>query len=329
MSSKYALEMGNHFFSKKNYVMAKYYFSISIKSSKYISESLYKLILIEIKVGNYLNARKMLNENLLNNTQLIQLYGLLESIENNFLQSRKYYSECLEESDMKNSSLFSIAKLDVQIGDYLVAKNRFESLKDNKSFYLDSTFQLVFLNMINHNYLEAKRLMKEINLSKLSYELRRHYRLVYMHIMYFLGELDENLCRSDIRSTYMIDRLFGDKEELTINHIMEHTKQIKRDTFGCFFEEVCLKELLYSVKEKIKNMNANHFGLTDSYRFSLDSPIGYNNGIVTSDICVTTIIGTDDIINMYPVLLSNEFDKEGFLMSDELRLKRLLAVKKM
>lgn len=70
-------------------------------------------------------------------------------------------------------------------------------------------------------------------------------------------------------------------------------------------------------------MNANHFEVSDMYRFRLDTPIGYKGDLITSDICVVTMIGTKDIITMYPVSLSDEFDKEGMSTSKELKLKRL------
>ena len=70
-------------------------------------------------------------------------------------------------------------------------------------------------------------------------------------------------------------------------------------------------------------MNGNHFELTDMYRFKLDTPIGYKGELITNDLCVVTILGTKDIITMYPVSLSNEFDNEKFSTSEQLKLKRL------
>lgn len=76
-------------------------------------------------------------------------------------------------------------------------------------------------------------------------------------------------------------------------------------------------------RETIEDMNGNHFEFSDMYRFKLDTPIGYKGDLITSDLCVATIIGTKDIITMYPVSLSDEFDKEGLATSKELKLKRL------
>lgn len=70
-------------------------------------------------------------------------------------------------------------------------------------------------------------------------------------------------------------------------------------------------------------MNANHFEISDNYRFRLNSPIGFKGDYITHDLCVVTLLGTKDVITMYPVLLSDEFDKEGVSKSKVLKLKRL------
>lgn len=323
---KQAFENGNYYFDRKNYVFARYYFGMSVQCNKYRVESLYKLILIEIKDGNFLMARQMLEENLLNNTKLVLLYGLLEKIENNFGQSMMYYKECMKEPDMKDLGILSIAKLNVQTGDYIVAKNMFEDVRNNKDFFVQSTLGLVYLNMLNYNYVEANRIMKEIDVFKLSSDLRRQYKVIDYYIKYFLGELKLDDCDIDFRETYMIRRLFEDSEELLIEHIKRHANQIKRDTNGCFFEDIDLESLLSLARSKMEKVNANYFEFSDMYRFKLDFPIGYKGQNVTNDICVTTIIGTKDIITMYPIILSSEFDKEGFGTSEELKLKRLKGI---
>lgn len=58
------------------------------------------------------------------------------------------------------------------------------------------------------------------------------------------------------------------------------------------------------------------------YRFRLDAPIGFKGDEETSDLCVVTMIRAKDILTMYPVLLSDEFDNEGMSESKELSLKR-------
>lgn len=89
-----------------------------------------------------------------------------------------------------------------------------------------------------------------------------------------------------------------------------------------FFKYTDLRKLLYDARKKIENMNSNHFEFSDMYRFRLDTPIGFKGDEITSDLCVVTMIGTKDILTMYTVLLSDEFDKEGFSTNKELKLKK-------
>lgn len=114
-----------------------------------------------------------------------------------------------------------------------------------------------------------------------------------------------------------------------MSHIKKHKNQSEKATNGCFFKYTDIRELLLDAREKIENMNGNHFEVLDMYRFKLDTPIGYKGELITSDLCVVTIIGTKDIITMYPVTLSDEFDKEGLSTSEKLKLKRLHGGKKM
>jgi len=76
------------------------------------------------------------------------------------------------------------------------------------------------------------------------------------------------------------------------------------------------------VREKIQEFNPSYFECSEMYRFRLDKKIGYIGHEVTKDICVVTNLGTKNIITMYPIQLSNEFDNEGFTINEELTKKR-------
>ena len=315
---------GQDCWKKNDYINARHWFEIAVKDSNFKDESLSKLIQIEIREGKYSKARKILVENKdISSIGLKQIYGLLENIENNFEQSRKYYSECMVDPDMQYKSLLAIAKLYIQTGDYEVARKMFETLRLNPKFYIQATFGLASLNIFEHNFFEAQKLMNEINVSKLTPKLTQHYRILDSYIKYFLGQLRMSDNKFDPVRDYMIYRLFDHSEDTLLNHIEKHRNQAEKETNGCFFRYTDIKKLLYDARNRIEDMNANHFEVSDMYRFRLDTPIGYKDDLITSDLCVVTIIGTKDIITMYPVSLSDEFDKEGLATSKELKLKRL------
>lgn len=314
---------GMNSWKNNDYINARKYFEISYNASEFKNDSLSKLLQIDLREGKYNKVRKLLEENIENQTvQMKQVYGLLENIENNFEASKKYYSACMVDPKMQNKALLSIAKLYIQTGDNEVARKMSETLQLDNYFKIQSTIDLICLNILEQNYNDAQSLLKGIDEKRLTPKLYQHYRILHMYIQYFQGKLNSSNNYFDPVKDYMIYRLFDHNEEILLNHIQKHMNQRDRDSNGCFFKYIDLKKLLSDARERIEGMNANHFEVSDMYRFQLDTPIGFKGDDITSDLCVVTMIGTKDIITMYPVLLSDKFDKEGFSISKELMHKR-------
>lgn len=320
---KEAFNKGLEFWNEHDFINSRKCFEISIEHPTLREKTLYKLIQIELREGKYVKARCLLEKNDgLNSVILKPLYGLLESIENNFELSKKYYSECMVIPDMQFQSLLAMAKLYVQTGDYLVARKMYETLQLNVHYKIQATTGLINLEILQGNYKEALELLKTINHKGLTPKLLEHYRHTYTYLMFMLGRIKEIRYDDSITKDYMLYRLFDQNEETLLAHISKHTNQEEKYRNGCFFKYIDLKKLLVDAKEIIKNMNANHFELSDMYRFRLDTPIGFKENQITSDLCVVTMIGTKDIVTMYPVQLSDEFDKEGFSINKQITLKR-------
>ena len=315
---------GQEYWKNNDYLNARSCFEISYHDNNFKIESLAKLIQIEIREGKYAKARELLNNNQnLNNPILKQLYGLLENIENNFNQSKKYYNECMQNPNMQYKSLLALVKLYVQTGDYDIAEKMYQTLQLNPRFYIQSTIGLTCLNILKKRFYDAQQCLKKIDESKLTPKIAQHYNILNAYVKYFLGQLKPSDNIYDPIKDYMIYRLFDNSEQTLLYHIKKHKNQSEKVTNGCFFKYTDLKKLLLDAKEKIKNMNGNHFEISDMYRFKLDTPIGYKGDLITNDLCVVTMIGTKDIITMYPVSLSSEFDNEGLSTSEQLKKKRL------
>ncbi len=323
INGKDAYFKGIEFWNNNDYINARYWFEIAHKyNGKYCDLSLSKLIQIDLKRGNYAKARNLLRENQSSAIEFKQVYGLLENIENNFEKSKTYYSQCMVVPEMQNKSLLAIAKLYIQTGDDEVARKMLETLQLNERFYIQSTISLVCLNILEKNYKDAYKYLKSIDSQQLTPKLLQHYRMLEMYLLCNLGKLKKSDNHFDPVRDYMIYRLFDDSDDLLLDHVSNHMNQNERLTNGCFFKYVDLKKLLIDAREKIENMNSNHFEVSDMYRFRLDTPIGFKGDEITRDLCVVTMIGTKDILTMYPVLLSDEFDKEGMSGSKQLLFKR-------
>ncbi len=323
MNFKQAFNNGQTCWRNQDYINARYWYEIAMQQEEYREKSILKLIQVEIKEGKYAKARQMLNDNKdLNSVALKQVYGLLENIENNFKASRRYYSECMIDSSMQYKSLLALAKLHIQTGDNQIARKMFETLQLNINFNILSTLGLICLEIFEENYDDAYRLLQTLNPNSLTPKICQHYRIIDSFLKSKLGILRKFESSIDPNKNYMLYRLYDNSDKVLLSHVGRHLNQDIRQSYGCFFKYIDLKKLLIDVRDKIFDMNANHFEISDMYRFKLDTPIGFKGDDITSDICVVTMIGTKDIITIYPIKLSEQFDIEGMSTSKELALKR-------
>ena len=309
---------GVEFFQKLENRKARNCFTISLNQPNFKNKSIYYLTKLDFKEGKYADARKRLEENI--DDKILDfkiLYGMLENIENNFETSKNYFNQCLTSPKYQYKSLFCIAKLYIQTGDYDIARTILETLKLNEQYKTQTIINLICLNIFEHNYSKAYDLLNTLDKNNLSAKLLEHYKIMKNYLLYFLGNID----KID-KNLNIIRRLMFDDDKYILNHIKKHKNPQERFTNGCFFKTVELDQILNEAKIKIENMNANHFELTDMYRFSFDYPIGYKGNDETCDICVTTLLNTKKILTMFPVKLSSEFDKEQMSYSKELQLKR-------
>lgn len=291
-----------------------------IKQSLTYEEYLAKLIKIKILEGKYATARHLLNNSKQDNISLKFLFGLLENIENNFKTSKKYYHDCLVDPNFQHKSLLAIAKIHIQNGDNEIARQMLQTLQLNTNFYVQATYNLIALNILEGDYEKAFYLLKTIDITQLTKKLLHHYRILNLYLLYMLGKLNE--IPDYTKQDYMFTRLLDKSDAPLLKHLSKHFDQTQKDNNGCFLESLDLKKLLQDAREKIATINGNHFEITDMYRFRLDEPIGFKHNELTNDLCVVTMIGTQDIVTMYPVLLSSEFDREGFSQDKAIALKR-------
>lgn len=306
-----------------DYATARYWLEITVNEPKYRNNSLLRLCMINLREGKYAPTREIL-ENQVDSSDIRfkRLYGLLENIENNFETSKKYFSECLLDPSLQRRSLLSISKLYIQTGDNEVARKMLETLNIYKEFKTQTIIDLICLNILEKNYDSAYKLLTTIDKNILTPKLLNHYHQLNIYLLYLMGKLKDSNYGANLVENYTVSRLLDDSEEHLLKHIQRHKNQNKRDSTGCFFRDTNLKELLADAKDIIKELNPNHFEVSDFYRFRLDKPIGYKGKEITRDLCVATIIGSKEIISMYPVLLSSSFDKEGMSTSKQLKLKR-------
>lgn len=318
---------GYDYFCKKNHVKARPLLTMALNDERYRDLALNHLFTADIKDGNYAEARDLLNKySHQNNLSNYMLFGMIEEIENNFIRSKEYYNMCMQDPEMQVLSLLKLSKIYVQLGDYDMAHKLLETVSCHEKYLVRAIFDLAVLYVIEGNYEHAYTVLQSHNLSKLNSRSLHNWRLMHDLISIYLGKLDPNDYKSaDFGISYTMRQAINPQDERLLSHTRKHFRRSSSLNNGRFKPGIDLKNILEQVREKMKVTNPNHFQITDMYRFKLDEPVGYFGDMKTYDICAMTVVGTQNIITMYPVLLSNEFDKEKMSESEDLRLKRALG----
>ena len=234
----------------------------------------------------------------------------------------------MSNSLMQRQALMSLAKLYIQTGDYDIAESMLETLEFDNNSIVQSIISMINLCILKQDFDRAYKLLISIDKSKLSPKQVEHYRVTNIYLLYLLGKLKKENLNPKWSNNYTLYRFLDSSDESLVKHIGRHKAQRLKYSKGCFFEDTDIVSLIAESTTKIATINANHFETSDMYRFHLDKPIGFMGDCVTNDLCVVTLLGTKDIITMYPVLLSDEFDIEGNSHSEELKLKRLRGINK-
>lgn len=323
MDTEQAFYEGEKYFRKNDLINARNFYNISVNDTRYKDESLAKLLEIEIKEGNYAKAREYLENYDINNANFKIFCGTFECSEYNFKQSEKYYLEAMNIPGYEYMSLFYLTRLHSEIGEYKVAEKMLQTMQMNYTQSFNATYELVCLYLAQRKYYEAKECFKMIDKSKVSERKMKNYIELDYYVRYFLGEL--KMQDVNYHNLYNIDRLFHHTDENLLKHIDRHKDQSRKEYLGCFLDDLDSRELLAKARGIMENINSTRFKFFDIYRFRLDEPIGYKCGEFTNALAVVSITGINDIITMYPITLSKDFNSEGMLTSDELRLKRIMG----
>ncbi len=300
-------------YNKSEIKKARNLFEISKDNPEFEINTIIKLIIIDIQEGKYDIARKRLetfyNKENKNNDEFNRLYSLLEIIEYNFEESKKYAKKRIEISGSKDS-IMSLAKIYAQLGNYDLSKNIFESLIYGNDIYsYQAQMELIYIHIIKKEYEEAYAILKNIKNDRLPISIKNNYENIKLYILYKLGVI-KNF--NEINN-YYIYQLVNNDENYLLEHIKKHKKQSNKAEHGYFYNNINLIDLLKEVKEKIKNMPPNHYNNTDTYRFKLEKEIGYNGKRITDEIGVVTILETKKILTMYPIKLSAKYNNEKYL----------------
>lgn len=281
-----------------------------------------QLLHLELKEGKFKLVRQKLQQVNISIPEYNRLWAILERNEYNYEASKKY---CQKWGPTNYSLLFQ-AELALQTGEYQFSKDIYESLLKYDEFYINNIFHLVLLSILNHDFETSDAYLKKLEKKSLNSRDWITYVVLKKYVSYYGYNKKKKETNLEY-NCYTIQRLYNSNNMDLYEHIKKHKNPLERFSKGCFFKDLDLNRLIQKVQKKIKKANALHLCTGDVYYLHLESPIGFKGDTITNDICVVTIVNTQTILTMYPVLLSESFNKEGLLTSNELRRKRYRALK--
>lgn len=280
----------------------------------------------DLKNSKYVKLRNFTEQAKESNLEIELLKALLENIEMNYSKSEQIYSSCLEKYADKEKTLYYLASLQIQKGEYEIARAIYETLAFDSKYYVKATYGIVYTFIYERDFKTAYDYLNKINTNALNDKQIHDHKNIYMYIQKELGIL-KNIKSLDKHDDYFIYQHIFNSDKTLENHIKSHCNQLDKYSTSCFYKEIDLKKLIADAKREIEDINPNKYEISDVYRMKLDNSIGYSEGISTKDLAVVTIAGTKNIITMYPIQLSEHFDSENLLHDKTLKAKRVKGIR--
>lgn len=304
-------ETGVKLVNSENYVDSIPYFNTSMESSEFRLDSLIKLFGAYIKMSNFLKCREIIDK--MRELTAVTLYeATVDYSEFNFHSSLQKFKEVFNKGIDQRNALFKIANLYANFGYLDVARTIYESLV-MQDLNVRSSKAIISLDLLEKDYEHARKVLESIRYNILP----KYYEDFLLFIDYFSGK---RTCNSSI---YLSNLLFDSSDKKLVQHIERH-KEKRSKGIECFDKDLNVKELVMNVRGLLKRYNSVYDlnALTSKFVFPLDKDISDLKFNRLSGLQVNVLIGSDEIITMFPMNLSSEFNREGLLENQELLLRR-------
>ena len=152
------------------------------------------------------------------------------------------------------------------------------------------------LNIKYQKYEEALTYLNElIKCNAISVNLIKQYQI---YIKHKLNKLETKECIDG----YINNQIVKYNHRTAREHIKHHLKDIEEKEFHTKFSpNIDIDHLFDIVKNEIKNLKKQNYGIQEKCILDMGYTIGEYNGFETSFIEVITLCNTNNIITMYPV----------------------------
>jgi len=278
-----------------NIKLAKQYFG---KLTKYQNNhfALLELGRLEKKLGDIDLAKFYFKKIVDEKNDLFGLFelGKIEKQLGNVTVAKSYFIKLLNEYN-NEYALYELGKLEKELGNFDEAIKYFNELLLTK-YKAKGLIQLVYLylkmNKIEDAYLYFGQLLFEYKRFKNNKKLIEELTRLNDYFNYLFGFEPNDI-------NYFISQIYNYKQEKAIAHIGKHFNSDKDSKFN---DDIDKKELYLFCQNNLSSRYFVDNDVADKYNFILPYEIGNIDDIKTNVIEVITILNTDKILTIYPVL---------------------------
>lgn len=315
-------------YNKKRYSEAIIRFTKVLKYNPSDEYALYYLAKSYMHKGRHDLARQVLYDNERLKTTILwqEAKRLIELKEMNLQTAYDDYIKSNENIGNPYIYLSNLAKIYYTMGDFKEAEAILHSLlytfKEKDLSCIETLLDLINVYIITYDYEKAWETFNLIDITKTnSFKLRNRYK--YFQVFLLHEYLHEKELPSDLKGNidYSTSRIFDTDDTPLFAHLQERHVDVNGNR-SAFIQGIDLKALVKEVKQAKNNVNPSLSYGSKGYYLHMPDCIGITDGILTKDLLAVEVVNTDRIIAIYPVVNSKEFDKDGLVYSDELRLKR-------
>ena len=223
---EYVYQQGIRYLENRDYIRAKNCFLISKESLIYRKKSINALILIEIYSGNLKMARSLLEEY---KDELYYehttTYAFLERIEFNLNKGLNIMLDSFKEPSTPNKKLAYLSDFYIEIGEYERARKVLETIKLSHNGTNDLIVRLIFLNIIEGDYLSAYKLFQNIDSNNINSD---SYNQLKALIYYHRGILQDE--KENVNTyLYYVNRLLNNDEDNLVDHLKRRHVMINQN----------------------------------------------------------------------------------------------------
>lgn len=282
--------------------------------TSYNDMAITKLVDIYFSRDYFLNIRTILGEyqNKESKEYLYQM-AYLEKMELNFKKAMDYYEQAFRYEQNLEKVLHHIVHLKKSVGELELSKNLSQALLQTKN-YKDSAFDDLCGIALITNDKESVRTLLELAPS-IGKRDPKDLRILSK----FLESKPKRPEEEPIQC-YTVQRLSDKDDKRLFEHIEKHMEGNNDSNY--FLKYLDLSKFTEQLKLKMAKVNPLFIGKTNHYRFQMDSIVGIVDKTPTTAVNIIQVAGYPNIITMYPILPSNDFNQEKFLENQKVQQKR-------